>query len=258
MEQSPSGSGTHEEPREASGAPGSSTPSAAEAAATSESSDDQLTQAFDPLAIERELSDRDRVRLERERIRSELDPWRADRERAAKEDHGLAAAPTPFGASVTPEPVVTPSQPPPTKPSAGSATVPTKPAPVQQSAAPSRPIEVRRLRRGRLAIRKVDPWTVLKFSLVFYFCMLLIMLLGTAIIFAVLKAFGVIDNLESLLSNVASVNTKISGGVIFRWFFLIGLLGTVVFSAVTTFMAFLYNLIADVVGGIELLVTERE
>ena len=33
---------------------------------------------------------------------------------------------------------------------------------------------------------------------------------------------------------------------------------TIVATAVTVFMAFLYNLIADVVGGIELLVTERE
>lgn len=118
-------------------------------------------------------------------------------------------------------------------------------------------MQVRRLRRGRLAIRKIAPFAVLKFSLVFYFCMLLIMLLGTAIIFATLKAFGVIDSFEKLLRDL-DLTVTISGGVIFRWFFLIGLLGTVVFSAITTFMAFLYNLIADVVGGIELLVTERE
>ena len=129
-------------------------------------------------------------------------------------------------------------------------------APVAQTA--ERPaLQVRRLRRGRLAIRKIDPWAVLKFSLVFYFCMLLIMLLSTAVIFAALKAFGVIDNIEKLFRDL-DFNVSITGGLIFRWFFLIGLAGTVVASAVTVFMAFLYNLIADVVGGIELLVTERE
>jgi len=126
------------------------------------------------------------------------------------------------------------------------------------AAKPEKPaLQVRRLRRGRLAIRKIDPWAVLKFSLVFYFCMLLIFLLGTAVIFAALKAFGVIDNVEEVLRNL-QIDFTISGGTIFRWFFLIGLAGTVVASAITVFLSFLYNLIADVVGGIELLVTERE
>jgi hypothetical protein len=114
-------------------------------------------------------------------------------------------------------------------------------------------------RRARLVIRKVDPWSVLKFSLLFYFCLLLIMLLGSAIIFAILKAFGVIANIEKLVRDLASSTSySISGGAIFRWLFLFGLLGAVIASAVTVFLAFLYNLIADVVGGIEVSVAERE
>lgn len=116
---------------------------------------------------------------------------------------------------------------------------------------------VRRLRRGRLVVRKVDPWAVLKFSLVFYFCMLLIMLLGTAVIFAALRAFGVIASIEKLFRSL-ELDVTLGGGTVFRWFFLLGIVGTVIASAITVFMAFLYNLIADVVGGIEFLVTERE
>ena len=113
-------------------------------------------------------------------------------------------------------------------------------------------------RRARLVIRKIDPWSVLKFSLLFYFCLLLIMLLGSAIIFAILKAFGVIENIQKLVTDLASTPYRVSGGAIFRWLFLFGLLGAVVQSAVTVFLAFLYNLIADVVGGIEISVSERE
>jgi Transmembrane domain of unknown function (DUF3566) len=113
-------------------------------------------------------------------------------------------------------------------------------------------------RRARLVIRKIDPWSVLKFSLLFYFCLLLIMLLGSAIIFAILKAFGVIANIEKLIRDLSEATFTISGGAIFRWLFLFGLLGAVVASAVTVFLAFLYNLIADVVGGIEISVAERE
>jgi hypothetical protein len=114
-------------------------------------------------------------------------------------------------------------------------------------------------RRARLVLRKIDPWSVLKFSLLFYFCLLLIMLLGSAIIFAILKGFGVIANIEKLVRDLSSSPSySLSGGTIFRWLFLFGLLGAVVASAVTVFLAFLYNLIADVVGGIEISVAERE
>ena len=113
-------------------------------------------------------------------------------------------------------------------------------------------------RRARLVLRKIDPWSVLKFSLLFYFCLLLIMLLGSAIMFAILKAFGVIDSLQRLITDLAPNPYRIAGGAIFRWLFLFGLLGAIVASAVTVFFAFLYNLIADVVGGIEISVAERE
>ena len=113
-------------------------------------------------------------------------------------------------------------------------------------------------RRARLVLRKIDPWSVLKFSLLFYFCLLLIMLLGSAIIFAILKSFGVIENIEKLVRELSDATFQVSGGAIFRWLFLFGLLGAVVASAVTVFLAFLYNLIADVVGGIEVTVAERE
>lgn len=151
------------------------------------------------------------------------------------------------------------------QPAATSPSAPTRAVPQASRAAgttPSQdpkkpPVQVKRLRRGRLAIRKFSPWAVLKFSLVFFFCMLLIVLLSSAIIFATLKAFGVIDNIERTLRE-SGYDVTLSGGLVFRWLFLLGLVGTVVMSAISMFMAFLYNLIADVVGGIEMLVTERE
>lgn len=98
---------------------------------------------------------------------------------------------------------------------------------------------------------------MLKFSVLFYFCLLLILLLGSAIVFALLKAFGVIAKIEDMLASL-SFPVDISGGAIFRWLFLFGLLGMIVSTVVTVFLAFLYNLIADVVGGIEISVGQRE
>ncbi|HEX2026191.1 MAG TPA: DUF3566 domain-containing protein, partial [Actinomycetota bacterium] len=57
-------------------------------------------------------------------------------------------------------------------------------------------------RRVRVAIRRISPWSVLKVSLVFYFCMMLVILVGFAILYAVLSAAGVLDSLSELLRGV--------------------------------------------------------
>ena len=54
-------------------------------------------------------------------------------------------------------------------------------------------------RRTRVEIRRLGPVSVLKFSLIFYFCIFLVVYLALAIIWAILSASGVIDSLEQLL-----------------------------------------------------------
>jgi hypothetical protein len=44
---------------------------------------------------------------------------------------------------------------------------------------------------------------------------------------------------------------------LFRMMFLIGLFSTVLWAAFTMFVTFLYNLISDLVGGIEVTLVER-
>jgi hypothetical protein len=180
-------------------------------------------------------------------------PWRAGGEAQPRSAEPLPWLPPDQTPAVRPAPVAGPPV------QAALATEGAIAPTIAPRAEPSkRPaVTVKRLRRGRLAVRKVDPFSVFKFSLVFYFCMLLIALLGLGIVFATLRAFGIIGNVEKLL-RALEFDVTITGGAIFRWLFLLGIAGTLVASAVTTFMAFIYNLIADVVGGIELLVTERE
>ena len=60
----------------------------------------------------------------------------------------------------------------------------------------------RAARRTRVVVRKVGPLSVLKFSLVFYFCVMLIIYLALLIIWVVLSAAGGIDALARLLGQV--------------------------------------------------------
>ena len=116
-------------------------------------------------------------------------------------------------------------------------------------------------RRVRVAIRRINPWSVLKVSLVFYVCLMLVILVGFGILYAVLSAAGIIDSLAELLEGVgfgtAQTGFRFDTGFIFRTLFLIGLVSAALWAVFTVFLAFLYNLIADLMGGIEVTLIEK-
>jgi hypothetical protein len=114
-------------------------------------------------------------------------------------------------------------------------------------------------RRIRVQIRKISPWSVLKLSLLFYFCVMLVILLGLGMLWAVIDALGILDSAAKFAVSLAMVDPgfRFNGGAIFRTLFFIGVISVVVWSALTVFVVFLYNLISDLVGGIEVTLTER-
>jgi hypothetical protein len=123
-------------------------------------------------------------------------------------------------------------------------------------------------RRTRVELRHVGPLSVLKFSLVFYFCAMLIVFIALFLIFQILEASGTITTLESDIlgclfqegerrTTGECIPYEINGSVLFTWLFLLGVLGTVVVALLNTFIAVIYNLISDIVGGVEVTLAER-
>jgi hypothetical protein len=114
-------------------------------------------------------------------------------------------------------------------------------------------------RRTRVVIRKVGPWSVLKFSLLFYFCVMLVILLAVYILYWVMNALGTLDSLIRLLVEFSLVEKgfTLNTGWIFSRLFLFGLALVVLWSLLNVFAIFLYNLISDVVGGVEVTLAER-
>jgi hypothetical protein len=125
--------------------------------------------------------------------------------------------------------------------------------PLARSAAMSPAVD----RRARLVLRRLDPWSVLKFSVVFYFCLMLISLLIFAVIWFVLVNMGVFEDITSFAGKV-NLEVTFPAGTVFRWYALAGLLGVVVWSVVTVLLTLLFNLVNDVTGGIEVVLAERE
>jgi Transmembrane domain of unknown function (DUF3566) len=139
------------------------------------------------------------------------------------------------------------------------------PAPVPPSPRTMRPTSTRKaVRRTRVVIRRVSPLSVLKFSVIFYFCVMLIVFFALLIIYIVLSAAGAMDSFAKVLGWVFGNGTstlgpepvKINGGEVFTILFIAGCVWTVVWSVITVFLVFLYNLISDIVGGIEVTLAE--
>lgn len=115
-----------------------------------------------------------------------------------------------------------------------------------------------RSRQARVIIRKVGPWSVLKFSLLFYICIMVVILGALVILYAVLGAVGAIENVEKLVGKLFSDETfRIHGDWLFTRATTIGIAMVVLWTLINVFVAFLYNLISDIVGGIEVTLSER-
>lgn len=114
-----------------------------------------------------------------------------------------------------------------------------------------------RLIRRDLMVRRVDPWTVLKISLVFYSCMLIIVMLANAVLWAFIARLGLIQQVTEI-AGALNIALSINTGNILQATFLLGVLGVIFWSSVNVFLAFLYNLVADLIGGVRIDLAEDE
>jgi uncharacterized membrane protein len=115
-----------------------------------------------------------------------------------------------------------------------------------------------RSRQARVVVRSVGPWSVLKVSFVFYLCMMVVILGALMILYGILGAIGVLDTVTKFLPEVGfSDDFKIHGDWLFSRGLAIGLALVVLWTLINVFIVFLYNLLSDVVGGIEVTLSER-
>ena len=114
-------------------------------------------------------------------------------------------------------------------------------------------------RRARLQLRHVNPWTVLKFSCVLSIALFFVWLIVVGVLFGVLDGAGVINKINDAYTTIQGGNAKppVTAGVVFGGAAIIGVVNIVLFIALTTVGSVVYNLCADLVGGIEITLSER-
>jgi hypothetical protein len=116
---------------------------------------------------------------------------------------------------------------------------------------------VRQGRRVRRVVRRVEPWTVLRASILFYLSLCMILLVAGTLLWLVADAVDVVDNVESFIAEIGFDEFEFLPVRILRGAVLVGLVLVLVGTAANVLMAVLYNLISDVVGGIEVVVLEE-
>ena len=114
-------------------------------------------------------------------------------------------------------------------------------------------------RKVRRLIRHLDPWSMLKLSLLVSLCMWLIVMIASVILWTVASNAGTIESLEDFVNSSLSLQDwTLDGDFIFRQFGLITLLLALGFAASVVIATLVFNLISDIIGGVWVSVIEEE
>lgn len=118
-------------------------------------------------------------------------------------------------------------------------------------------------RRASLQLKRLDPWSVLKLALVLSVTLFFVWMIAIAVLYGVLGGMGVWDQLNGTFSELTQPENTvgeplISAGRVFGVASIIGAINIVLITALATVAAFIYNVAADLVGGVEVTLSERE
>lgn len=111
-------------------------------------------------------------------------------------------------------------------------------------------------RTSHVVLRRVQPLSVLKLSLVFYLCVCLVLLVASVVLWMGASAVGVVGNVESFFQDAGFDGFSFSPGTMLRGFFVGGVILVVAGTVANMLLAALFNLMSDVVGGVRLTLAE--
>lgn len=114
-------------------------------------------------------------------------------------------------------------------------------------------------RRARLQLRHINPWTVFKFSCVLSIALFFVWLIVVGVLFGILDGAGIIDKINNTVTTINGAGSQppVTAGVVFGSAAIIGVVNIVLFIALSTVGSVVYNLCADLVGGVEITLSER-
>lgn len=110
----------------------------------------------------------------------------------------------------------------------------------------------------RYTLKRIDPWSVLKFASILSVVLFFILTLTVAFIWFILTSFDLVNRGCDVALDVGFSSCNVTADVVFRATALVAGLIAVVHAAVLMFGAFFYNLIAELAGGIGISLVDEE
>ena len=115
------------------------------------------------------------------------------------------------------------------------------------------------VRRVKRTLRHVDPLSIFKLSLFFYALAVVAWLIFVAIAYSFIEGMGLFDSIEEVSRGLAlGWRVEIDLWFVEKWALLIGVIFWLAGSLLNLLIAFLYNVGADTIGGIEMTFVERD
>jgi Transmembrane domain of unknown function (DUF3566) len=190
----------------------------------------------------------------------------------------------PFSRPTPPAPAAAPPPPPPAPPSAGPSSSRSprsgyagtvlkdrpsaKPAPAPAKASSAKPANAKSARKAQLQLARLEPWSVMKFSFVMSLVCFVVLLVAVIVLYMILSGLGVFDAITDTVNDLTRHKGETDGGVdagawfsfarVFGYTVLVGALNVLLITALSTVGSVIYNLAADLVGGVEVTLKEAE
>lgn len=131
------------------------------------------------------------------------------------------------------------------------------------SASPRAAVGKKSPRRARLRLTRIDPWSVMKTSFLLAVAFGIVTVVSVFIVWSVLGAAGVWESINATAQDILGdeagsfdVTSYIGTSRVMGFTMLIAVVDVVLLTAIATLGAFLYNMAAALLGGVELTLSE--
>lgn len=122
----------------------------------------------------------------------------------------------------------------------------------------------RQVRQAKLRLVQVEPWSVMKASFLLSVAVAIVTVVAVAIIWGVLSAAGLWDSVNSIIQDTVGdtkgepfdIEAYVGTSRILGFTMIVAVADVILITAIATLGAFLYNLTATLVGGIEVTFAE--
>lgn len=224
----------------------------------------QLTQA-DEAAVARE-AERERVRAEKQQAKDAKAAQKAEQKEAQKEAQAqkVAADKAAADRAAAERAAAERERASQERPAERTAQQPAVPAAAATSGRGKATAAPRRTRKAQLRLVQVDAWSVMKTSFLLSIALGIVLVVAVAIIWAVLGAAGVWESINSIVQQAVGsedgpafdVTQYVGTSRVLGFAMIVAVVDVILITAIATLGAFLYNLSAALLGGVEVTLAE--